>query len=105
MTICIYHGGCPDGFTAAWIVARALPDVTLVEGRYGEPAPDCTGENRRAAVTIVEARSLRVVTGAVAPPPSTVDSNACWSSAPNPSVTRQTRTQSMRRGSVASTSR
>lgn len=46
--ICIYHGGCPDGFTSAWIVARSFGStpVRLVEGRYGEPPPaDVDGAN------------------------------------------------------------
>ena len=36
-TICIYHGGCLDGFTSAWIVNKALPDVTFIEGHHGTP--------------------------------------------------------------------
>jgi oligoribonuclease NrnB/cAMP/cGMP phosphodiesterase (DHH superfamily) len=39
----IYHGNCPDGFTAAWVAARALAregsDVELFAGRYGEAPP------------------------------------------------------------------
>jgi len=35
----IYHGHCPDGFTAAWVAARALRDVELFSGKYGEPPP------------------------------------------------------------------
>lgn len=44
-TVCIYHGGCVDGFTAAWIVARRYCDVQLVAGKYGNPPPDCTGDD------------------------------------------------------------
>lgn len=45
MTIhCIYHGGCPDGFTAAWVVRQFFTtNVTFHEGRYGDPAPDDIG--------------------------------------------------------------
>lgn len=35
----IYHGNCPDGFCAAWVTARALGDVELFAGKYGDPAP------------------------------------------------------------------
>jgi len=37
---CIYHGNCPDGFTAAWVVRRRLGnDVVFHEGSYGTPPP------------------------------------------------------------------
>lgn len=43
-TICIYHGNCADGFTAAWAVWKALGDqVEFVPGVYGEDPPDVTG--------------------------------------------------------------
>ena len=43
-TICIYHGNCADGFTAAWAVRKALSDnVEFVPGVYGEAPPDVTG--------------------------------------------------------------
>lgn len=45
----IYHGHCPDGFTAAWVTARAVSalgtaigakvDVELFVGVYNEPPP------------------------------------------------------------------
>lgn len=35
----IYHGNCPDGFTAAWVAARALGDVELYAAKYGEEPP------------------------------------------------------------------
>jgi hypothetical protein len=35
----IYHGFCPDGFTAAWVAARALGDVELYVGKYGDHPP------------------------------------------------------------------
>lgn len=35
----IYHGNCPDGFCAAWVTARALGDVELFAGKYGDPPP------------------------------------------------------------------
>lgn len=43
-TICIYHGNCADGFTAAWAVWKALGDqVEFIPGVYGEAPPDVTG--------------------------------------------------------------
>ena len=43
--ICIYHGGCADGFTAAWAVWRALGDIEFYPGVYGEAPPDVTGRD------------------------------------------------------------
>ena len=39
---CIYHGGCIDGFTAAWCVYRALGrahTVRFIAGEYQQPPP------------------------------------------------------------------
>lgn len=46
----IYHAHCPDGFTAAWVAARALGDVELFEGRYGEEPPLDLAHERRVYV-------------------------------------------------------
>lgn len=36
--ICVYHGGCDDGFGAAWFVRRTFGDcVTFVPAGYGAP--------------------------------------------------------------------
>lgn len=44
--ICIYHGKCADGFTAAWAVHKALGDgVEFYEGVYQNPPPDCTNRH------------------------------------------------------------
>lgn len=44
--ICIYHGNCADGFTAAWAVWRRFGDaVEYVPGVYGEAPPDVAGKN------------------------------------------------------------
>lgn len=43
--ICIYHGGCADGFTAAWVVWRALGEIDFHPGIYGEAPPDVTGRD------------------------------------------------------------
>lgn len=44
--LCIYHGNCADGFTAAWAVYRALGDqVEFYPGVYQTPPPDVTGRH------------------------------------------------------------
>lgn len=49
--LCIYHGGCDDGFGAAYAVWKRWGDeVEYVEGRYGEAPPDVAGK----AVIIVD---------------------------------------------------
>lgn len=41
--LCIYHGNCADGFTAAWAVRKALGDaVDFHPGIYGHEPPDVT---------------------------------------------------------------
>lgn len=40
--ICIYHGNCADGFTAAWVVNKAIKDVEFHAGFYKEDPPDVT---------------------------------------------------------------
>lgn len=44
-TLCIYHGKCADGFTAAWAVWKALGDCDFHPGVYGEAPPDVTGRD------------------------------------------------------------
>lgn len=39
----LYHGGCYDGFTAAWVAYRALGKIEALPVLYGQPAPDCAG--------------------------------------------------------------
>lgn len=43
--ICIYHGNCADGFTAAWAVWKRFPDAEFYPGVYGEDPPDVTGKD------------------------------------------------------------
>lgn len=44
--ICIYHGGCDDGFGAALAVhMRWGADVEYVPAGYGKPSPECSGKN------------------------------------------------------------
>lgn len=40
--LCIFHGKCADGFTAAWVVHNSMPDVEFHAGVYGNPPPDVT---------------------------------------------------------------
>lgn len=36
--LCVYHGGCQDGFASAWVVRKALKgDVDFVKGVHGNP--------------------------------------------------------------------
>lgn len=41
----IYHGGCRDGFCAAWAARRGLGDCDFYAGQYGQPPPDVTGRD------------------------------------------------------------
>lgn len=41
--LCIYHGHCNDGFTAAWVVRRAIPRCELYAGVHQDPPPDVRG--------------------------------------------------------------
>lgn len=62
-TICIYHGNCADGFTAAWAVWRALGDaVEFIPGNYGAAPPDVAG----ADVILVDFSYKRPVLEALA---------------------------------------
>lgn len=41
--LCIYHGNCADGFSAAWAVWKRFPDTDFHAGVYGQEPPDVTG--------------------------------------------------------------
>ena len=44
--LCIYHANCVDGFTAAWVVHRALgKDVEFFPGVHMTPPPDVRGKD------------------------------------------------------------
>lgn len=44
--LCIYHGNCADGFTAAWAVWRRFGDTfDYYPGVYQEPPPEVTGRD------------------------------------------------------------
>jgi hypothetical protein len=36
----LYHGGCYDGWTAAWIAERSMPGAILLPAFHGQPIPD-----------------------------------------------------------------
>jgi nanoRNase/pAp phosphatase (c-di-AMP/oligoRNAs hydrolase) len=39
----LYHGGCFDGFCAAWVWKCAFPDYEFVPVAHGCPPPDVKG--------------------------------------------------------------
>lgn len=43
--LCIYHGNCADGFTAAWAIWKRWPECEFFAGIYGEAPPDVAGKN------------------------------------------------------------
>lgn len=63
--ICIFHGGCDDGFAAAWAVWKRWPDIEFVPGVYGKPAPDVAGK-RVLMVDFSYKRAILEEMGAVA---------------------------------------
>lgn len=42
--LCIYHGNCADGFSAAWVVRRALGEIEFHPGVYQDSPPDVVGK-------------------------------------------------------------
>lgn len=44
MTTVIYHGGCPDGFCAAWLMHKVHPDAKFIAGVHGNPPPAVKGD-------------------------------------------------------------
>lgn len=45
-SLCIYHGNCADGFTAAWAVWKRFGDeFEYFPGVYQQPPPDVTGRD------------------------------------------------------------
>lgn len=43
--ICIYHGNCADGFGAAWVVHKAIPECEFHAGVYQNEPPDVRGRD------------------------------------------------------------
>jgi oligoribonuclease NrnB/cAMP/cGMP phosphodiesterase (DHH superfamily) len=35
----IYHGNCYDGFGAAWVAKKCMPEAVLLPGTHGQPIP------------------------------------------------------------------
>ncbi len=45
-TLFIYHGGCFDGFTSAWIYSRFVDsDAEFLGVKYGDQPPDVRGRD------------------------------------------------------------
>ena len=45
-TLCIYHGSCSDGFSAAWAVHKKFGNfVRFYPATYGHPPPEVAGEH------------------------------------------------------------
>lgn len=42
---CIYHANCADGFSAAWVVRKAMGEIDFFPGTYQESPPDVSGKN------------------------------------------------------------
>jgi len=67
--LCIFHGKCPDGFTAAWAVHKAFGDsVDYVAGIHQDSPPDVTGRD----VIIVDFSYKRAVLQEIAAKAATV---------------------------------
>lgn len=61
----IFHGGCCDGWSAAWWLGRALlGEHDKHEGRYGEPPPDCTGREVWIVDFCYPGKQLQEIAGA-----------------------------------------
>lgn len=44
--ICVFHGGCADGFASAWAVWKRFGDgIQFFPGEYGKPPPDVVGKH------------------------------------------------------------
>lgn len=43
--LCIYHGNCADGFTAAWAVWKRHPHTEFFAGSHNAAPPDCEGRH------------------------------------------------------------
>jgi oligoribonuclease NrnB/cAMP/cGMP phosphodiesterase (DHH superfamily) len=35
----VYHGGCPDGFTSAWLLSKVLPNAVYIPKQPNHPIP------------------------------------------------------------------
>lgn len=41
----LYHAGCADGFCAAWVARKAIPNAEFVPVQYGQEPPDVKGRH------------------------------------------------------------
>lgn len=46
----LYHGGCRDGFAAAWVAHKVMPDAEFRAAYYGTPAPIADAIDREVYV-------------------------------------------------------
>lgn len=44
-TIVIYHANCWDGFCAAWLLRKVIPDAEFIPAQYGQEPPDVAGKH------------------------------------------------------------
>lgn len=44
--VCVYHGNCADGFTAAWLVSKHYPDIEFFGAQHGTPVPPEVVKNK-----------------------------------------------------------
>ncbi len=87
--MCIYHGGCDDGFGAAWAVWKRDGDcVQYHPAVYGDPPPDVTGLDvaivdfsyKRPVLLEMATKAKRIV---VLDHHKTAEADLCDLSAPN----------------------
>jgi oligoribonuclease NrnB/cAMP/cGMP phosphodiesterase (DHH superfamily) len=68
--LCIYHGLCADGFTAAWVVWKFYGDghIDFHPGTHGDPPPDVDGREvylvdfsyRRSIIEAMARRAMKL---------------------------------------------
>lgn len=44
-TVVIYHASCSDGFAAAWVAHKVLPNAQYYPATHGQSPPDITGKD------------------------------------------------------------
>lgn len=43
----LYHANCWDGFCAAWVARKAMPDAEFIPVQYGQDPPEQAGDKDR----------------------------------------------------------
>lgn len=56
----IYHGGCYDGITAAWVCRLAMPDAEFIPATYGQGTVDISGVDELYIVDFSYPRDILV---------------------------------------------